>query len=72
MSKIMSKIKPVGKPKVILKENFAENYKTYDLSFASTETKFKNPITKTQNNIVIFGFFHKKNDIIILAFFEII
>ena len=32
----------------------------YDLSFASTETKFKNPITKTQNNIVIFGFFHKK------------
>ena len=32
----------------------------YDLFFASTETKFKNPITKTQNNIVIFGFFHKK------------
>ena len=32
----------------------------FDLSFASTETKFKNPITKTQNNIVIFGFFHKK------------
>ena len=31
-----------------------------DVSFASTETKFKNPITKTQNNIVIFGFFHKK------------
>ena len=31
-----------------------------DLSFASTETKFKNPITQTQNNIVIFGFFHKK------------
>ena len=31
-----------------------------DLSFASTETKFKNPITKTQNNIDIFGFFHKK------------
>ena len=30
MSKIMSKIKPVGKPKVILKENFAENYKTYN------------------------------------------
>ena len=28
-----------------------------DLSFASTETKFKNPITKTQNNIVIFGFY---------------
>ena len=27
MSKLMSKIKPVGKPKVILKENFAENYK---------------------------------------------
>ena len=34
--------------------------KSFDLSFASTETKFKNPITKTQNNIVIFGFFHKK------------
>ena len=33
---------------------------TYDLSFASTETKFKNPITQTQNNIAIFGFFHKK------------
>ena len=32
----------------------------YDLSFASTETKFQNPITKTQNNIVIFGIFHKK------------
>ena len=31
-----------------------------DLSFASTENKFKNPITKTQNNIIIFGFFHKK------------
>ena len=31
-----------------------------DLSFASTETKFQNPITKTQNNIVIFGCFHKK------------
>ena len=33
---------------------------TYDLSFASAETKFQNPITKTQNNIVIFGIFHKK------------
>ena len=33
---------------------------TIDLSFASTETKFKNPTTKTQNNIVIFGFFHIK------------
>ena len=33
---------------------------SYDLSFASTETKFKIPTTKTQNNIVIFGFFHKK------------
>ena len=31
-----------------------------DLSFASTETKFIKPKTKTQNNIVIFGFFHKK------------
>ena len=24
-----------------------------DLSFASTETKFKNPITKTQNNFLV-------------------
>ena len=44
--------------------------KINDLSFASTETKFIKPKTKTQNNIVIFGFFQKKN--IILAFFEII
>ena len=29
---------------------------TYDLSFASTETKFIKPKTKTQNNIVIFIF----------------
>ena len=36
-----------------------------DLSFASTETKFIKPKTKTQNNIVIFRFFHKK---IILLF----
>ena len=42
------------------------NYLTFnDLSFASTETKFIKPKTKTQNNIVIFGFFHKK---IILLF----
>ena len=41
-----------------------------DLSFASTEAKFIKPKTKTQNNIVIFGFFHKKKCIIILAFFE--
>ena len=45
---------------------------TYDLTFASTETKFKNPITKTQNNIVIFGFFHKKNTLLFWLFFEII
>ena len=32
----------------------------FDLSFASTETKFIKPKTKTQNNIVMFGFFHKK------------
>ena len=38
---------------------------TFDLSFASTETKYIKPKTKTQNNIVIFGFFHKK---IILIF----
>ena len=25
----------------------------YDLSFASTKTKFKNPITKTQNNFLV-------------------
>ena len=26
---------------------------TIDLSFASTETKFENPITKTQNNFLV-------------------
>ena len=26
---------------------------TYDLTFASTETKLKNPITKTQNNFLV-------------------
>ena len=31
-----------------------------DLSFASTETKYKKPKTKAQNNIVTFGIFHKK------------
>ena len=25
----------------------------FDLSFASTETKFQNPITKTQNNFLV-------------------
>ena len=40
-------------------------WNSYDLSFASTETKFIKPKTKTQNNIIIFGFFHKK---IILLF----
>ena len=34
--------------------------KTYDLSFASTETKYIKLKTKPQNNIVIFGIFHKK------------
>ena len=42
-----------------------ENLLFYDLSFAPTETKYIKPKTKTQNNIVIFGFFHKK---IILLF----
>ena len=32
----------------------------YDLSVASTETKYIKLKTKTQNNIVIFGIFHKK------------
>ena len=32
----------------------------YDLSVASTETKYIKLKTKTQNNIVIFGFFSKK------------
>ena len=51
-----------------IQSNFSKNclkegsllFACYDLSFASNETKFKNPITKTQNNFVIFGFFHKK------------
>ena len=29
------------------------NLESNDLSFASTETKFKNPITKTQNNFLV-------------------
>ena len=36
------------------------NAKLNDLSFASTETKYIKLKTKTQNNIVIFGLFHKK------------
>ena len=37
-------------------KNWKENHATKvtnDLSFASTETKFKNPITKTQNNFLV-------------------
>ena len=34
-----------------------EKMKIFDLSFASTETKYIKLKTKTQNNIVIFGFF---------------
>ena len=41
-----------------------------DLSFASTETKFIKPKTKTQNNIVIFGFFHKKNILLFWLFLK--
>ena len=43
---------------------------TYDLSVGSTETKYIKLKTKTQNNIVIFGFFFLKNDSVILTFFE--
>ena len=35
-------------------------YVFYDLSFASTETKYIKLKTKTQNNIVISGIFHKE------------
>ena len=42
-----------------------------DLSVASTETKYIKLKNKTQNDIFIFGIFHK-NYIIILAFFEMI
>ena len=38
----------------------SQNIWTFDLSFASTETKYIKLKTKTQNNIVIFGIFHKK------------
>ena len=41
-------------------KTFKSAFEINDLSFASTETKFIKPKTKTQNNIVIFGFFHKK------------
>ena len=30
-----------------------QHYAVNDLSFASTETKLKNPITKTQNNFLV-------------------
>ena len=53
-------------------DNLVSKIVIYDLSFASTETKFKNPITKTQTNIVIFGFFHKKMILSFWLFFEII
>ena len=36
------------------------NSKYYDLSYASNETKYTILKTKTVNNIVIFGIFHKK------------
>ena len=36
-------------------------YKMYDLSIGSTETKYIKLKTKTQNNIVIFGIFSKKS-----------
>ena len=46
-----------------------------DLSFASTETKFKNPITKTQNNVLVntvflVKLFKKKAKMIISFFYE--
>ena len=46
-----------------------------DLSFASSETKFENPITKTQNNFLVnTGFlvklFQKKAKMIISFFYE--
>ena len=34
-------------------ENFTKKLRTFDLSFASNETKFKNPITKNQNNFLV-------------------
>ena len=48
---------------------------TCDLSFASTETKFKNPITKTQNNFLVNAVFFcqiisKKAKMIISFFYE--
>ena len=60
------------------KENFFLEYMIYpldrqntnDLSFASTETKFIKPKTKTQNNIVIFGFFHKKIKLLFWLFLK--
>ena len=65
IQKVLMKIKEMA-------DVFLNSANFCDLSFASTETKFIKPKTKTQNNVVIFGFFHKKNYIIILAFFEII
>ena len=34
-------------------KNVVMSDKTNDLSFASTETKFQNPITKTQDNFLV-------------------
>ena len=41
-----------------------------DLSIGSTETKYIQLKNKTQNNIVIFGIFSKKNIVILFLFFE--
>ena len=40
-----------------------------DLSFASTESKYIELKTKTQNKLLLLDFF-LENDIVILAFFE--
>ena len=39
---------------------YTDSFVFYDLSVGSTETKYIKLKTKTQNNIVISGIFHKK------------
>ena len=67
--RILMEIRILSGETYVLPSAFNKKMKSYDLSVASTETKYIKLKTKTQKNIVIFGIFHKKNDIFILAFF---
>ena len=49
----MHQMSPSTTVKIILEFHSRKLFQTYDLSFASTETKFQNPITKTQNIFLV-------------------